>query len=122
MHAIDTLLYKIEKAKALDFGTIFNQSIELFKKVWVQGLVMLLLTMLLMVPFYIIIYLPMLGLGLMDPQLFQNMENLQDFKPLMIIPFIIFALLFSFFAMVIGFGMKASFFRICKLKDLETSS
>ena len=47
------------------------------------------------------------------------MENLQDFKPLMIIPFIIFALLFSFFAMVIGFALKASFYRICKLKDLE---
>ena len=29
---------RINNAKALDFGTIFNQSIELFKKVWVQGL------------------------------------------------------------------------------------
>ena len=38
---------RIEDAKALDFGTIFNQSIELFKKVWVQGLVVLLLNMVL---------------------------------------------------------------------------
>ncbi|MBP0903142.1 hypothetical protein ACFSKN_14300 [Mariniflexile gromovii] len=119
MNAINSLLDKIEKAKALDFGTIFNQSIELFKKVWVQGLVMLLLIMLLMVPFYLIMYLPMLGMGLIDPQSFQNMENMQDFTPLLMIPFIIFALLFSFFAMVIGLGMKASFYRICKLKDLE---
>ncbi|AXP81283.1 hypothetical protein CJ739_2202 [Mariniflexile rhizosphaerae] len=119
MNTINSLLDKIEKAKALDFGTIFNQSIELFKKVWVQGLVMLLLTMLLMVPFYLIMYLPMLGMGLIDPQSFQNMENMQDFTPLLMVPIFIFALLFSFFAMVISFGMKASFYRICKLKDLE---
>ena len=116
MNAIDSLLEKIDRSKSLDFGTIFNQSIELFKKVWVQGLVMLLLTMLLMVPFYFIMYLPMIGLGLMDTELLQNME---EFNPLIMIPFAIFAILFSFFAMVIGFGMKASFYRICKLKDLE---
>ncbi|MEN3324925.1 hypothetical protein VP395_14390 [Mariniflexile soesokkakense] len=119
MNTINSLLEKIDKAKSLDFGTIFNQSIELFKKVWVQGLVMLLLTMLLMVPFYLIMYLPMLGMGLIDPQSFQNMENMGDFSPFLMIPFFIFVLVFSFFAMVIGFGMKASFFRICKLKDLE---
>lgn len=119
MNTINSLLDKIEKAKALDFGTIFNQSIELFKKVWVQGLVMLLLTMLLMVPFYLIMYLPMLGMGLIDPESFQNMGNMGDFRPLLMIPFFIFGLVFSFFAMVISFGMKASFFRICKLKDLE---
>ena len=119
MDAITSLLNKIEHAKALDFGTIFNQSIELFKKVWVQGLVMLLLTMLLMVPFYIIMYLPMLAMGLIDPQSFQSMENMQDFTPLLMVPFFVFVLILSFFAMVIGFGMKAAFYRICKLKDLE---
>ncbi|WP_308990656.1 hypothetical protein QLS71_004160 [Mariniflexile litorale] len=119
MNTINSLLDKIEKAKALDFGTIFNQSIELFKKVWVQGLVMLLLTMLLMIPFYLIMYLPMLGMGLIDPQSFQNMGDVGDFRPLLMIPFFIFVLVFLFLAMVIGFGMKASFYRICKLKDLE---
>ena len=119
MNTITSLSNKIDNAKALDFGTIFSQSVELFKKVWVQGLVMLLLTMILMVPFYIIMYLPMLGMGLIDPESFQNMENIQDFTPLLMLPFAIFVLLMSFFAMVIGFGMKASFFRICKLKDLE---
>lgn len=113
------LLDKIEKAKALDFGTIFNQSIELFKKVWVQGLVMLLLTILLMVPFYIIMYVPMLAMGLMDSETLQNMEHIQDFNPLLLIPFFIFIMLVSFFAMVISFGLKASFFRICKMKDLQ---
>lgn len=116
MIAINTLLEKIEKARDLDFGAIFSQSIELFKKTWVQGLVMLLLTMLIMVPFYFIMYLPMIGMGLFDPESLQHME---DFNVILMIPFIIFMVIFSFFAMVIGFGMKASFYRICKLKDLN---
>lgn len=119
MNAIDTLLDKIEKAPSLDFGTIFNQSIELFKKTWVQGLVMLLLTMLLMVPFYIIMYLPMIAMGLFDPE---TLGNFEDFDVLLMIPFGIFVLLFAFFAMVISFGMKASFYRICKLKDLNKAT
>lgn len=119
MDTITNLLDKIENSKALSFGTIFNQSIELFKKVWVQGLVTMLLTMLLMIPFYILMYLPMLAMGLIDPESFQNMENIENFTPLLMVPFFIFALLLVFFAMVISFGMKASFFRMCKLKDLE---
>lgn len=115
MNTLNQLLDKIERAKALDFGTIFNQSIELFKKVWVQGLVILLLTMLMMLPLYFIMYIPMIGMGLMSPETFQNG---QDFNPLIMLPVGILGLVFACFSMVIGFGMKASFFRICKLKDL----
>ena len=114
MSAINSLLEKIDNAKALDFGTIFNQSIELFKKVWVQGLVMLLLTFALMIPFYLIIYLPLLAIGIINPEMMQNGEELNI---LLMIPFMIMILAFAFFAMVIGFGLKASFYRICKFKD-----
>jgi hypothetical protein len=69
-----------------------------------------------MVPFYLIMYLPMIWMGLFDPE---SLQNLGEFKPLLMIPFITFILVFSFFAMVISFGMKASFYRICKLKDLN---
>lgn len=116
MNTINSLLDKIEKVKALDFGTIFNQSIELFKKVWVQGLVLRLLTMLLMLPFSIIMYIPMISMGLFNPETLQNME---DFKLLLFTPVALLGILFVFFAVVIDFAMKASFFRICKLKDLE---
>jgi hypothetical protein len=116
MNIIDSLLEKIERAPSLDFGTIFNQSIELFKKTWVQGLVMLLLTMLLMVPFYLIMYIPMIAMGYFNPETLNNME---EFNFLLFIPMGIFGLVFAFFTMVISFGMKASFYRICKLKDLN---
>ena len=119
MTSINSLLEKIDHAKALDFGTIFNQSIELFKKVWVQGLVMLLLTFTLMIPFYLIIYLPLLAIGFIDPEMMQNGE---EPNLILMIPFIIMMLAFAFFAMVIGFGLKASFYRICKFKDFDEST
>ena len=72
MNTIETLLEKIERAKDLDFGAIFSDSIELFKKVWVQGLVILLLSMLLMLPFYLLMYAPLIGMGIMDPEALNN--------------------------------------------------
>ena len=57
---------KIENAKELDFGQIFNDCIELFKKVWVQGLLMTLLTLAFAIPFVFVIYLPLIIFGVAD--------------------------------------------------------
>jgi len=114
MNYKNTLLEKIENAKTLDFGDIFSECIELFKKVWVQGLVMLLLTMVILVPVYFIMYVPLLGVDVLETK--QN-YNQEDFNILLVIPIFIFSLV----AMVISFGLKASFYRICKHKDLNIS-
>ncbi|WP_100615191.1 hypothetical protein [Confluentibacter citreus] len=42
MNHLDNLLYRINNAKELDFGDIISNSIELFKKVWLKGLVVVL--------------------------------------------------------------------------------
>lgn len=110
---------RIQNAKALDFGDIFSKCIELFKKVWVQGLVMLLLTMVILIPFYLIMYLPLIGVGVFDSNFSSYSGYNEDFNFVLMIPTFIFMLVFSFVAMVISFGMKASFYRICKLKDLN---
>jgi len=110
------LQLRIQKAKDLDFGDIFNKSIDLFKKVWVQGLLMMLITIALMIPFYLIMYLPLIGIGLLEG----DMDAFsQDPELLFMIPFILLMLVFSVFAVAIVFGLKASFYRICKLKDLN---
>lgn len=114
MNTIDSINEKINTAKELDFGSIFSEAIELFKKTWVQGLVMLLLTMVLFIPFYILMYLPLIAMGLFDPEVFQQG---QDPNIAILIPFYIFMLIFSFFASIIGFGMKAGLFRIFRNKD-----
>ncbi|MEO8933632.1 MAG: hypothetical protein ABI295_04935 [Xanthomarina sp.] len=116
MNSINNLLVKIENAKSLDFGDILSESIELFKKVWVQGLVMLLLTLVILIPFYLIMYLPLIGLGfLQSSEAYMN----EDFNMLLIVPVSLFVFIFALVAMVISFGMKASFYRICMHKDLN---
>ncbi len=120
MNTLETLLSKIENAKDLDFGDIFSKSIELFKKVWVQGLVTLLLTMVMMIPFYIIMYVPLIAMGILDPE---SMQQGGEPNMALLIPFYLVMLVFVFFAMIIGFGLKSAFYRICKSKDLnETTS
>ena len=64
----DLLVERIKSKPDLNFGTIFSQSIQLFKKVWVQGFVILWLTFLTILPFYIILYIPMIALGITDPE------------------------------------------------------
>ncbi|MEL0457318.1 hypothetical protein WJN01_13850 [Flavobacteriaceae bacterium SZ-1-7] len=119
MNALTSLLEKVENAKELDFGDIFNRSIELFKKVWLQGLVMLLLTMAMMIPFYIIMYLPLIAMGVFDPESLQ-----QGGEPnlAILVPFYLLMIVFTFFAVIIGFALKSAFYRICKFKDFNEAS
>lgn len=116
MNKLDFLLSKINGTKELNFGTIFSQSIELFKKTWVQGFVMLLLTTLLMLPFYFLMYVPLLAMGLSDPDV---LGANGDFNFILFVPFGLMALVFIFFAMIISFALKSAFFRICKMKDFD---
>lgn len=119
MNTIEILLEKIERAKNLDFGTIFNESIELFKKVWLQGFVILLLSMLLMLPFYILMYVPLIAMGVMDPE---SLNNGGEPNLAIMLPIYGLMIVFAFFAMIIGVGLKAAFFKICKNKDLNTTA
>ncbi|WP_100612175.1 hypothetical protein [Confluentibacter lentus] len=45
MNDIDSLLNKIKNAKELDFGDVISNTIELFKEVWLKGLVVVLLVL-----------------------------------------------------------------------------
>lgn len=116
MNALNILLEKIDRSKTLDFGDIFSNSIELFKKVWVQGLIMMLLMLVILIPFYLVMYLPFIGMGFLDMDAY-SYNN--DISPILMIPFFIMIFVFSIVAMVLSFGMKASFYRICKMKDLN---
>ena len=113
---LTTLQQKIEKAPDLDFGDIFNNSIELFKKVWVQGFLVILLSALLIVPLIFVLYLPMVSIGLINPEFFENNAEPSGW---LIIPMIGFYVVFLIFVSVVGFLMRAAFYRICKNKDLE---
>lgn len=116
---------KIQNANALDFGIIFNQSIELFKKVWVQGLVMLLLNIVLAIPVIMIVYIPLLFFGFANAltvnDSYDSYGSYGDSGMGFAFGLVFFVVyMFLIVAMsAIGLGLKAAFYRICKFKDLE---
>jgi hypothetical protein len=64
MYAFQTIINKIQSSKSIDFGDLFNESLVLFKKVWVQGLLLQLFSVIIMLPLIISIYLPYFTLAL----------------------------------------------------------
>lgn len=107
---------KIQHAKMLDFGQIFNDSIELYKKVWLQGFIMFLLMFAVSIPFVIIIYLPLILLGIAEATTSGSFNGL---APLAFIFIILAYFFFIFVLMVVSFGLKAALYRIIRQKDLN---
>ncbi len=107
---------KIEQAKMLDFGQLFNESIELFKKVWLQGFIMLLIMIAFTIPFMLIVYLPLILFGVADAS---DPGAFDGLAPIALIFTVIAYLLFLFFMIVISFGLKAGLYRIMRQKELN---
>lgn len=109
---------KIANASKMDFGTIFNQSIELFKKSWLQGFLMQLFVMILMLPFIIILYVPLIMTLVAQSESGQVDPNAMDgfFAGLSVV----YILLFIVGILVIGaiqVCLNAAFFRILRTLD-----
>lgn len=109
---------KIANAKALDFGTIFNQSIELFKKSWLQGFLLQLFVIILMIPFFIVLYVPIVMMavsqadsGPFDPN---DMSGLFAGLSALYILFIVVGILIIG---VLQAALTAAFFRVLKNLD-----
>ncbi|MFX0558515.1 hypothetical protein ACOCEA_17065 [Maribacter sp. CXY002] len=111
----ETTIQKIKERERLEFGVIFSQSIDLFKKIWLQGFIVLLLTMVTVLPFYLMIYIPMLAAGITDPEIFKSEE-----PPVMvIISMFVLVPIVSIGVMTFGMALNAAFLRICKQNDLN---
>ena len=65
MNSFLSLKNKISDARALDFGDILNESLQLFKKTWLQGFLFFLILIVIMMPILMAIYIPMY-LSIMD--------------------------------------------------------
>ena len=120
------LVSKIEQSKSFDFGDVLSRSIDLFKKVWVEGFVHLLLMMVITMPIIIVTYIAMFAMfganyliaGGGDPE-YMN----QDFDPAMIpsmIGFGLLLLLVSAIMQTFNIAIMAHFYQVCKSKDMGT--
>jgi hypothetical protein len=127
----NTLFEKIENSKPIDFGDIFNKSIELFKKVWLQGFVHLLISILVMIPLFFVMYIPAFafagisGFGNSYGEYGDYGYPSEELSVGLMFVFIILVLIISMVASALQFGITAHFYRVCKQVDLglpETSS
>lgn len=110
---------KIDNAKQLSFGDIFNESIELFKKVWLQGFVKLLLDAIMGIVLVIVFQVPLL---LIIGSFAATSEYVSDSTgAVLALPMIIliFVLMLVAIAVVgtLSMALMAGFYRICKMKD-----
>ncbi len=113
--SLENTYHKIEQNQSLDFGSIFSRSVDLFKKVWLQGFITLLLTVVTILPFYIMLYIPMIALGITDPGILRS-----DDPPLVVV--LSMSILFPIVMIGIttfALALNAAFLKICKQKDFE---
>ena len=119
MFSLQTLLSKIYGSSNIDFGDLFNESVSLFKKVWVQGLIIQLLTGLIMFPVLIGFYIPYF-------KLIFNMSSNEviespDFVPEFISSYGISSLLWLYFFLMVvslfSYVLYLGFFRVVRQID-----
>lgn len=116
------LLNRIENAKPLDFGEILSKSFELFKKVWVQALITGLVSILIAIPFILVIYLPFIPYYVAAIADGGNPEFMEDLPVFMLIGWILLMLVISFVLQTFVLSINGHFMHVCKNADLEGRS
>ena len=118
MQTSNTILNKINAAKALDFGTIFSASIELFKKTWIQGLLLQLFTIIIMLPLIIILYVPLFTFAFAQMESGYGATNVySDFFAGASIIYLLFVFVGIFVLGAVSVALNAAFNRIMKKID-----
>jgi hypothetical protein len=118
MNTINTLLEKIDHAKELDFGTIFGESIELFKKTWLQGFLLQLFTFIIMLPLIIVLVIPLIGVIIAEQESgFSDQESFNGIFAGMSVLYILFVVVGIFVLGAISVALNAGFYRIMKKLD-----
>ncbi|RFN59676.1 hypothetical protein [Marixanthomonas ophiurae] len=113
------IFQKIEQAAKPDFGNILSKSFNLFKKVWIEGTVHILIALAISIPVMILAYVPLVPMMIKESQ----MSYGQEFNPFVeySVPVIIgyFLLLFVliFIAQVFNYGISAHLYKVIQKAD-----
>ena len=117
------LLQKIETAQSPDFGNLLSKSIDLFKKIWMDSFLHLLVTFLVIIPVILIIYLPFIPafIRASEGNDFSNLEPDFDFSFITIVGIGIAYFIVIVAAQMITIAITAHFFKICRIKDFDSN-
>ncbi|MBT8394604.1 MAG: hypothetical protein KJN66_07105 [Bacteroidia bacterium] len=115
---ISELQERIQNAKTLDFGTILGDSIELFKKTWLQGFLLQLFNLVIALPFIIVLYIPLIGVMIANAENgYDHSETWSTLFAGMSIIYILFVIAGIFVLGAVQVALNAAFFRIMKKLD-----
>ncbi|MBE9488843.1 MAG: hypothetical protein IMY67_00995 [Bacteroidetes bacterium] len=118
MNVVSTLQEKINNAGVLDFGTIFSESIELFKKTWLQGVLLQIFTIIVMLPIIIILFIPLITMVIAEARTgYSDSSVYSDFFAGMSILYILFVIIGILVLGAVSVALNAAFFRIMKKLD-----
>ena len=116
------IFQKIERAKAPDFGDILTKSFELFKKIWVEGMLHLLVILAVILPFLAILYVPFIAI-LIKAEANGGQPDFNPFLEYSVLWIAIYILAFLVIVVIIqtiAYAVTAHFFQVCKKADTGT--
>ncbi|MBD0832840.1 hypothetical protein [Aestuariibaculum sediminum] len=123
MNTLSSLSEKIAKAQTLDFGQIFSDALELYKKTWLQGFLMQLFALIVMLPILIIFYVPFIGVIIAQQNSgYADTEALENFMSSMSVPYIILLVACVIVLGTLTYALNAAFFNIMKKLDYNEQS
>lgn len=118
MNTLNSISEKVSNAQRLDFGTVFSESIELFKKTWLHGFLLQLLTFIIMLPLIMVIYAPLISIMIAQSKNgYSDSDAYSAFFAGMSIFYILFIIVAIFSLSAISFALNAGFFRMMKKLD-----
>lgn len=117
-----TLLERIENAKSVDFGDILSKSFELYKKDFNNGLMHALVSLLVVIPFILVVYVPILPFYIEmiqhagDP--YYSPSFLDEYGPGIIFGWVIFVLILSLVMQVVIYSIFGHYYKSLKIADV----
>ena len=117
------LLQKIESATAPDFGNLLSRSFDLYKKVWLESFMHVLVALLAVIPFIIIIYVPFVPTIISSVKYgsSRNIEPFMDYSIIMIVGYFILLFILIIIIQGVSIAITAHFFQVCKKEDINSS-
>lgn len=116
-----TIFQKIENAGSVDFGGILSKSFEFFKDIWEEALYHALMSMIVVVPFIILVYAPFIPMyiEMLESSRYGGYYNEPFFldSPGLIIGYVVLILFLAIVMQVVTISIAAHFYRVCKAKD-----
>jgi len=117
------IFQKIENASSPDFGNLLTRSFDLFKKVWLESFLHTILLMIAVIPFIIIVYLPIISIFIYGSrnEYGGHYEPVFDYPTLMIVGYFVLLFILIIIIQGVSIAITAHFFQVCKKVDTDSS-